>query len=519
MPGWLIRANQVFTLLLTALLSSACAEQTQRAAPVAGPTATAGARPGLAATATITPVRSTFKPTNESAATVMPSPTAEPASALEGAALVEALQRGGYVIYFRHAAADPSGNGEDTQNLANCAGQRNLTEQGRAEAGTIGAAFRTLEIPVGRVLSSAFCRARQTAQLAFGKTQIAVELTDLPVDPGADGSAELARLLSLPPQRGTNTVLVAHDYSLAAAAAISLGEGEAAIFAPLGADGFTLVGRLLPQEWAGLAGLAANPAPGISEMSATPPAALGQAGPVESISPGATDAAAGAGSATLLLPDLLTLPPSGLVIEVDSAGNRKLLRLTNSVYNHGLGPLELSGVSDESSGKTSVTQRIYAAGGSIEEQLAGEFVFHLGHDHWHFENFARYELWSLAPGGDLDSLVAFTGKVSYCLRDNTPAGDPASAPVPVYTSCDGDLQGISTGWIDIYEFDLAGQVVDISSVPDGVYALRSIADPDNQLRELDDANNAAMVYIQISADQVRIIEDAGELDDLLAGSE
>jgi hypothetical protein len=79
------------------------------------------------------------------------------------------------------------------------------------------------------------------------------------------------------------------------------------------------------------------------------------------------------------------------------------------------------------------------------------------------------------------------------------------------------LQGISTGWIDIYEFDLAGQVVDISTVPDGVYALRSIADPEDQLRELDDANNAAMVFIHISGAQVRIIQDAGELAGLLAG--
>jgi hypothetical protein len=219
-----------------------------------------------------------------------------------------------------------------------------------------------------------------------------------------------------------------------------------------------------------------------------------------------------------LLPDLLTLPPSGLLIEVDAAG-RKLLRLTNSIYNHGSGPLELSGVSDVSSGKTTVTQRIYAAGGSFEEHVAGEFVFHPGHDHWHLENFVRYELWSLTPNGDLDSLVAFTGKVSYCLRDNTPSGDPSSAPAAVYTDCDGELQGISTGWIDIYEFDLAGQVVDISTVPDGVYALRSIADPENQLRELDDANNAAMVYIQISGNQVRFVVDAGELDDLLAGGD
>src|SRR5262245_29980582 len=58
--------------------------------------------------------------------------------------LLTALRDGGHVIYFRHAATDRSQQDSDPHNLANCATQRNLTDDGRADARTIGEAFRAL---------------------------------------------------------------------------------------------------------------------------------------------------------------------------------------------------------------------------------------------------------------------------------------------------------------------------------------------------------------------------------------
>jgi phosphohistidine phosphatase SixA len=46
--------------------------------------------------------------------------------------------------------------------------QRNLTDGGRADARAIGAAIRSLGIPIGEVLASPFCRTRETAELIFG---------------------------------------------------------------------------------------------------------------------------------------------------------------------------------------------------------------------------------------------------------------------------------------------------------------------------------------------------------------
>src|SRR5947207_568298 len=83
-------------------------------------------------------------------------------------ALWDLMKRGGQVILMRHANApgifDPPGMRFD-----DCRTQRNLDEQGRAEARRIGAAFRALSIPVDDVRSSRWCRCMDTAKLAFGR--------------------------------------------------------------------------------------------------------------------------------------------------------------------------------------------------------------------------------------------------------------------------------------------------------------------------------------------------------------
>jgi phosphohistidine phosphatase SixA len=153
------------------------------------------------------------------------------------------------VIYFRHAATDQTQSDTD---LSRCETQRNLNQQGRADARAIGEAFRQLNIPVGQVLSSGYCRARDTAELAFGRSELVRDLSGLPESQREQRTAALRRLLSTPPQAGTNTILVAHGFNIQAAADLSIAEGEAAIFAPGGAQGFTLVARVRAEEWSGL---------------------------------------------------------------------------------------------------------------------------------------------------------------------------------------------------------------------------------------------------------------------------
>ena len=174
--------------------------------------------------------------------------------ALSGKSLAAALERGGYVIYFRHADTGPAYLEQDVD-LKRCETQRNLNDNGREEAKLIGAQFRKLKISVGEVLASEFCRCMETADLAFGRHKIEPLLTG--VSRSAEAAprreraiAALKKMLAAMPAPGTNTVLVSHGFNLWDAEGFHLGtQGEAAIYKPDGKGGYALVARLLPREW------------------------------------------------------------------------------------------------------------------------------------------------------------------------------------------------------------------------------------------------------------------------------
>jgi len=171
------------------------------------------------------------------------------------AQLVQALQEGGLVVYFRHASTDRSQIDAGLADLDDCSKQRNLDAAGREQSREIGRGFRELEIPVGGVLSSEYCRARETAELAFGRYEDEPVLTGFPAegDPGyREQLAGTRELIGSPPAEG-NTVLVAHVKNLEAAAGVSLDEGDAAVFEPLGDSRFRHLGRIPASVWPQLA--------------------------------------------------------------------------------------------------------------------------------------------------------------------------------------------------------------------------------------------------------------------------
>ena len=81
--------------------------------------------------------------------------------------IVEILKKGGNIIFIRHAIAP--GNG-DPQNfdISNCSTQRNLSKDGKLQALKIGKFFKKNDIKLTKVLSSEWCRCKDTAKIAFG---------------------------------------------------------------------------------------------------------------------------------------------------------------------------------------------------------------------------------------------------------------------------------------------------------------------------------------------------------------
>jgi phosphohistidine phosphatase SixA len=176
-----------------------------------------------------------------------------PAPLLRGRELVDALRGGGYVVYFRHAATDSSQADTDRENLERCDTQRNLSAEGRRMARDIGQAFRALGIRVGKVISSPYCRAVDTAELAFGRPEKSASLY---FSIGADReerarlSAELRRILATAPVAGTNTVLVSHHANLKEATGLwPKREGDAHVFRPRPGGAFEHVGEAGPDDW------------------------------------------------------------------------------------------------------------------------------------------------------------------------------------------------------------------------------------------------------------------------------
>src|SRR5439155_10089806 len=79
--------------------------------------------------------------------------------------VVAQLQKGGYVLFMRHGKTDPDQADTDPLHLNNVQAQRQLTDEGRQQARTLGKAFRALKIPVETVTCSKFNRAQETAKL------------------------------------------------------------------------------------------------------------------------------------------------------------------------------------------------------------------------------------------------------------------------------------------------------------------------------------------------------------------
>lgn len=156
-----------------------------------------------------------------------------------------ALQSGGIVI-FRHAIA-PGGGDPPGMRLDDCATQRNLDGAGRAQARRIGEAFLTRGVAVGAVLHSRWCRARETAELAFPGAARAEPAFDSFFSNRAAGPELTGRARGLlAAWKGPGAlVIVSHQVNVTALTGIFPASGEGVV---LRAEegGVAVVGRIRP---------------------------------------------------------------------------------------------------------------------------------------------------------------------------------------------------------------------------------------------------------------------------------
>ena len=174
---------------------------------------------------------------------------------------LDALRQGGHVIVFRHGATHADQADTDPLNFANVGKQRQLNDEGRALAKSIGESMRKLKIPVGQVHTSMFQRAVDTGTLlGFGDVKPSPDISEggLVVSPNENSrrAAALRKLVGVPPAAGTNVVIVSHKPNIMDAFGkdwFDVREGEASVFRPDGNGGHRLIVRVQASEWSKLA--------------------------------------------------------------------------------------------------------------------------------------------------------------------------------------------------------------------------------------------------------------------------
>ncbi len=80
--------------------------------------------------------------------------------------LINQLEYGEKLIFIRHAYAPGSGD-PNNFNLNDCSTQRNLNNEGKKQAQYIGEFFKEYDIKIDKILSSEWCRCKETAEIAF----------------------------------------------------------------------------------------------------------------------------------------------------------------------------------------------------------------------------------------------------------------------------------------------------------------------------------------------------------------
>lgn len=167
-------------------------------------------------------------------------------AAADDRALWQALRGGGHVALMRHALAPGIGDPDDFA-LDDCATQRNLSEEGQAQARRIGDRFRANGIAAASVYTSQWCRCRETAALLdLGTARDLPALNSFFQRAGRRGpqTETLRRWIAAQALTGPPVVLVTHQVNITALTDRYAGSGEMVVVKRLPGGGLQVVGTL-----------------------------------------------------------------------------------------------------------------------------------------------------------------------------------------------------------------------------------------------------------------------------------
>jgi phosphohistidine phosphatase SixA len=168
------------------------------------------------------------------------------AQSADEAAAWAALKHPGTIVLFRHATA-PGGGDPPGHTLDDCNTQRNLDEDGRAQARRIGERFRAQNVKIDAVLSSQWCRTRETARLAFpGLSKDAPAFNSFFSDRSNEATQTATARKQLLAWQGTGVlVVVTHQVNITALTGIFPASGEGIVLHKRG-NALAVVAKIAP---------------------------------------------------------------------------------------------------------------------------------------------------------------------------------------------------------------------------------------------------------------------------------
>jgi len=222
--------------------------------------------------------------------------------------------------------------------------------------------------------------------------------------------------------------------------------------------------------------------------------------------------------APALRPDLRSLPAYGISLvkgsELADMGegvppalrSHEFLTFGATTWNAGAGALVVEGFRRPNSAVMDAYQFFHAKGRQVSYTKVGtmEYDRKQGHEHWHFKDFAQYNLLDGRQRAKLRS-----GKEAWCLSptdsvDLLQAGavwKPES--IGLGSACGAEdarsiREVLPSGWGDTYTQYLPGQSFDVTGLPNGTYYIEILANPDKRLIEVSTTNNRSLRKVVLS---------------------
>jgi hypothetical protein len=224
------------------------------------------------------------------------------------------------------------------------------------------------------------------------------------------------------------------------------------------------------------------------------------------------------------VPDLAALPAWGITTSLGSDGH-DYLNFGATVWDAGPTKLMVEGTRLPDQAVMDAWQFFYSGTTRIGRKQVGSMEYdpRVGHMHWHFHDFAAYDLLDANQANPVRS-----GKESFCLAntdtiDMTVKNALWRIPIDTLSSVCGTAtstfirETMAVGYGDTYQQFRPGQAFDITGVPNGTYYIRITANPLGRLSEVTTANNVSLRKVILGGDPGNRTVDVPPYGDVNSG--